>query len=210
MSVLFPNVPNVPGVPAVLRNSSNPGTAEPPRRSSDGLGASILALFLPRWGLFSDTGVPVLVGDSVIAVDYSKDHAISDYPTEAGGFQAYNKVARPYDARVTFAQGGTEADRADFLAQTEAACAALDLLTLVTPEVSYVRANPIRYAYRREARQGVTLLLVDVFVEEVRADAVTTFSNTKLPDGAAEVNGGAVLPVAPTATQGAAIAGKTP
>ena len=136
-----------------------------------------------------------------MAVDYKQGWHIADYPIEDGDFASYNKVATPFDAKVTFTQGGTESDRAAFLAAIEAAAASLALYNVVTPEKTYLNANIEHYDYRRTSRNGVGLLMVDVGLVEIRQVATTTFTQTAQPSGADQVNGGTVQAITPTPTQ---------
>jgi len=146
---------------------------------------AVLQFFLrPKWGLYDDGGLPVLVGDSCYAVDFRKESRISDYPVEGGGFESYNKVAEPYDFKMVFTKGGTDGDRQSFLDLVDSICGSTTLYSAVTKDITYENANAVRYTYERKAKDGANLLLVEVYVEEVRQTAVPTFSNTKSPDSA--------------------------
>lgn len=190
----YPDVPFAPGVPPVLRQAGalqaqilNPII---PLLSD----VALIAQFLkgPQWGIFDQNGQPVVVGDSVVAVDFRNEYRISDYPTEDGGFASYNKVASPYNVKLVFTQGGTDSDRANFLRTVASIVASTALFNAVTPEITYTNANATHYDYRRTARNGATLLMVDVWLEEVRLTAAPIFSNTQAPSGAAVVNDGNV------------------
>lgn len=198
----YPDVPNANGVPAVFRAPSGP-VFTAILLATDAL--LILRSFLPsEWGIFMESGQPAVIPDSIISVDQRKEWRISDYPTEDGGFQTYNKVETPGDIRVRMAVSGVES-RGPFLASVQAMCSALDLLTIVTPDAAYDSMNAIHYDYRREQRSGASLLQVDVWFEEVRVTAQTQFTNTKSPEGAANSSGGNVQGVSPTAAQKEAV-----
>lgn len=212
----FPNVPNVPGVPALLR-AAGASLPLPVLALANSLGLPDI-LQKPQWGIFDQSGNAVLVGDSVVGLDFRKEYRISDYPVEDGGFQSYDKVATPFDARVRFTVGGAfsglsaingvltgtlsgalagisgTAAITAFLAALDTALGSLQLYSVITPEVSYPSANVIHYDYRREARNGATMLTVDVWVREVRMTAAAQFTNTQAPSGADAVNDGTVVP----------------
>jgi hypothetical protein len=196
----FPDVPAAPGLPPVLRQV---GAAVNNVEMLTADVVSIVRMFQgPQWGIFDQNGGPVLIGDSVISVDYRKEYRISDYPIEEGAFASYNKVQDPFDVRVVFACTGKQsllssllsggalgslisgtdpntAARTLFLQQTDTATAALDLYTVVTPEVSYPKVNIIHHDYRREAKDGgATMLRVEVWCREVRAAAKATQTGT--------------------------------
>lgn len=153
-----------------------------------------------KWGIFDASNQPVITADSVVAVDYRKEYRIADFPVEAGspttpgGFNSFNKVATPFEIKVTFAASGKgsllssllsggavgsiltgstpSADgRKKFLAALDAACANLALVSVLTPEATYSPVNITHYDFRRSAEAGATLLLVDVWCNEVRVTA---------------------------------------
>ena len=156
------------------------------------------------WGIFDSIGNPVLEADSVFAVEYQHDYRISDYPQEQGAFQSYNQVPVPWVAKITFlvssSREGSVAGlsqvsnvkRGLFLSQAENAAFGLTLYTVVTPEFAYVNANVIHVSYRRIARQSVSMLMVDVWCEEVRVIGQGFLSNTQSTNGAGPLNSGPV------------------
>jgi hypothetical protein len=190
MPLPFPNVPNVPGVPPLPRP---PGalTGAIVLLAADLVAGAIAALLGPRWGIFLD-GEPVVFAESVAAFEYKQDWTIADYPIERGGFESYDKVQLPFDVRLRFSQGGSESERQAFLNSVDAAANTLDLYDVLTPEVVYQGLNISHYDYRRTSHNGVGLIVVDVWLTQVRVTATSTFSNTKNPANAGNQNGGAV------------------
>ncbi len=154
----------------------------------------------PKWGLYLK-GRPVITADSVSSVEYRNESRISNYPQEAGAFQSYNKVALPFYARVMMNKGGTEAERAMFLAAVQAAAESLDVYDVVTPEITYTGANIERYDYRRTSRNGAGLVSVDIWLTEVRSGAQSTLSVSAAPSGSGFFQNGTVQPLNPTAAQ---------
>lgn len=178
------------------------------------------------WGLYDQSMNPVILADSVAKVGFKGDSAIADFPVENGGFGSYNKVQIPFDARIVFAKGGSSADRTTFLNAIDAAKKSTNLYGVVTPDITYASASVVRFDYDRESRNGVTLLLVAVYVREVRIAADASFTsvnsqntgqgpvdtstlqanrqalNPQQPSGAGPVNAGTVQPFsAPTQLQ---------
>lgn len=185
------DVPRVPGVPA--------------------LASFALAQFLfltrdlipsggvsPDWGLYLN-GEPVIVSDSVLTFDYRQSWAVADYPLEEGSFESYDKVNSPFDCRFRFATGGADEDREKFLASIASAADSLTLYDALTPEVTYQNVNIVHYDYRRTNTEGLGLLKVDVWVQEIRVRPGSTFSNVKSPNAAGTINNGSVqaTPAAP-------------
>lgn len=212
----YPNVPNAPGVPPLQRATQVINSVSLLVANVQ----NVLDMFSgPRWGIFNDAGEPLLIGDSVVNVDYKRESRISDYPIEKGQFANYNKVQTPYEARVAFAVGGKEEDRTEFLAICDKLITTLQIVTVVTPEVVYESANVIHYDYRRSSRSGVTMLTVEVWIQEIRQTASSAFTQTatenpttpteatgsapatQQPASAAPTSTGTVQPTTPTTPQ---------
>lgn len=190
---LYPNVPFVAGVPPLLR-------AQVGVQGLTLLAAGVVNFAKrfagPQWGIFDQSGRSVLPYDSVLGVEFKKDYRISDFPVEKGKFSSYNKVETPFDARVVFTVGGSDAERALFLSLCGQIAGSLELFSVVMPEVTYPNANVTHYDFRRSARNGVSLLTVDVWLQEVRITAASTFSQsaTEEASGASPTDLGTVQP----------------
>lgn len=188
---LYPNVPIAPGVPPLIRAigyANNPIVAV----AADALG---IPGFSNQnvWGIFGQDGTPVIVADSINDLEFKQDYRISSAPQENGAFLSYNKVQDPFQGRVGFLQGGPIEERTAFLSSIlEAAQQTTPLFNLVMPEFVYAGVNIIHHDFKRTNKRGTTLLLVDVWVEQVRVTGTTQFSQTAAPNGAAPVNGGTV------------------
>ena len=186
-----------------------------------------------QWGLFLNGG-PVVVSDNVISFEFKQDYRLSNYNQEEGAFETYNKVQLPYDVRLRFSTGGSAADRQQMIDSVDAIIASLDLYDAVTPERVYTSVNPVHQDYRRTARDGVGLLTIDVYCQQVRVTATPQFANStptgatggadttttnisvipgsqinnpQSPSASPQVSSGTVQPVAPTSAQQTAIDG---
>ncbi len=147
-----------------------------------------------QWGIFSQSGQALLAVDSVDSIEYARDYRISDYPQEKGAFQSYNKVQTPFLAKVGFLIAAT---RTDFLNSIEAACASLQFVAVVTPEISYPSANLTHYSFRRDGQSGRRLIRVDVWCEEVRVTAGAT-TNSQSTNAATPTQSGDVQTIPTT------------
>lgn len=134
-------------------------------------------LQLQRWGLFDENGEPVLRPTSFLGLEYRNSNRVSNYPLEQGAFESYNKVADPFDLVVGFAHGGDLGERADFLARVLELSKTLDLYTLVTPEETFQSVNIQRYDYARKTTNGASLIIVNLFLTEVRINTDSEFTN---------------------------------
>lgn len=197
------NVPDAPGVPAVLFAAT--AIADPLLLTADAL-SLFQGSFSPIWGIFL-SGTPIVVCDNVVSVDYKQEYTVSDFPLEQGAFESYDKVQVPFDARVRFSSGGSSDNRAALLASIQAIVGDLNLYDVVTPEAVYSSVNIVHQDYRRTSMNGVGLIQIDVWLQEVRvvSGATGSLSSTQQPSGADPTNGGTVQPTAPTTTQTATV-----
>ncbi|WP_046901584.1 phage baseplate protein [Gluconobacter oxydans] len=172
----------------------------------------------------------VLSAAHVHGVEYESSYAVSDAPQEKGAFISYNKVKAPYNARVTLICDGSETGssgllssltslisgltggagvsvRQDFLSTLERIVADTNLYHVVTPERTYINANIVGYRWRRTSENGLTMLVAEVALQEIRKTAVSTFTNTAQPQGAASIQGGTVQGTTPSTAVQSAVAG---
>lgn len=193
MAIIFPNVPNVPGVPAVPRNPLLVAIAE---------AVTLLtadSVFLPpngstQWGIFLG-GLPVILADNVVTMDFKQDYHISNYPVEGGAFRSYDKVMTPFEAKLRFSTGGSVADRQKFVNSISEIIGDTNLYDVYTPEQIYPSVNLVHWDFARAA-QNVGLLSIDIWVEQVAVTATQSFQNVKDPTSNSPIAGGAVSPVA--------------
>jgi hypothetical protein len=188
----YPNVPNLPGVPALNRTGNYVAAA-----------LTIVGELLPdnlfgtKWGITDADGNTALVPDSFVEFDYRNERKIPNYPVEEGSFQSYNKVALPYDCRLTVTCSGNKSmSKQGFLTAIDTYLNSLTLLSISTPDANYPNCNLVHVDYRREARQGATLIIAQLWFQEVRV-AQASASPTAEPSGASTINNGQVSPVIP-------------
>jgi hypothetical protein len=196
------NVPNAPGVPAVLRAASAVA-ALPSLLTSDAAGLLSSLFGFAQWGIFLG-GAPVVICDNVISVDVRSQWTLASFPIEGGSFESYDKVTAPYMANVVMTAGGSQANRAAFLASIKAIQDDLNLYDVVTPEQVYVSCNIAHVDLARRAYQGAGLIAVEVSLQEIRVTASQQMSNTQDPGASSQVSGGSVQTSAPTQAQSGA------
>lgn len=197
----FPAVnPFARGVPPV----ATPAIAAVPPAiavTADGvLGAQFKDPYI--WGYYED-GEPLFADPetgaavSVVAFEFRRDEVICTAPQEMGAFIDYNKVSNPFTAKVRYAITGTVEDRAALFDAILEAEESLDLYDLVMPEVTFSNVNITRHDFQRTAKNGLTMILIDIYCEEIReAGGATETEETATPAAAPAVVGGPVAPVA--------------
>jgi hypothetical protein len=164
------------------------------------------SVFSTQWGIF-ENGIPVVAADTVASIEYRQEWAVADFPVEGGGFESYDKVYIPFDVRFRFAAGGSESNRTALLASIAAIAGNLVLYDASSPEATYLNCNVKHYDYRRTSINGVGLIIVDVWLTEVRIVGSTTSDTiapsgvaigaTAAPGGAAPISGGSIQPIIP-------------
>ena len=194
---LFPDVPNVLGVPALRRLGTGKQLAT--LLISRILERIILRRFTRTnvWGLYDQRGI-VVVCDSIVSFDFKGDSKIAEVPLQNGSFAAYNKVQMPDSQILRMSKGGTDEARNTFLNAIDAAKKSTNLYSIVTPSKTYTDVSIESYDYRQTAQDGISLLVVDVRIKEIRQVAAS-FSTVKLADvknkaAASPKNSGLVQP----------------
>ncbi|MCC8367551.1 hypothetical protein J8V57_14950 [Xenorhabdus sp. PB61.4] len=154
-----PDIPNWKGIPNAAIDAG----------ISLGGAALINTLFGNYWGIFNQYGIPLLLADSVISLQYQNQYRVVSAPIENGSFASYNKVGEPYKVTVQLSKssGGT-LERGAFLSQLEILAKSTLKFHVVTPEFVYINAAIVGYDLAREAKDGTTLIKVNMHLEEVR------------------------------------------
>lgn len=200
-TIKYPDVPAADGVPAVLRDA-NAVVANVVIAVAD---AVILVRGLfgdTEWGLFDGNGQLALEAESFNAVDIRKEYRVASHPIEEGQFQNYNKVEQPLEAKITYTHGGSVDSRAEFIESVRQLADGLDLFTLVTPEFSCDNMNVTHFDFSKKSRSGATLMIVDVWVEEIRQTEASQYTDAKDPTGESVHDDGTVTPSSPASSSG--------
>ena len=235
-TIPFPDIPALPGVPSIPRPA---GVTLPTGGSlvTSLLGAAQGAVWRvlqtnTRWGIVDAKGKHLadpnifqgLTATALGAVglgptlstnsmEYSKETRVSDFPVEGGSFASYNKVELPGSPVVTLVLGGMESDRAAFLTAIDGACKSTALYSVVTPEKTYKNHSIERYNYQRRSDRGVTLLLVELALREVRQVSATytkAVPEPKQPEAKPAVDAGKIQAKTPEVSTLKSLAAKVP
>lgn len=127
------------------------------------------------WGLYDEDGNLAINPTSFLGLENRNSTWISNYPLEEGAFESFNKVADPFDLVVGMACGGNLGERADFLARVKELAASLTLFRLVTPEETFDSVNIQRYDYARKTHNGASLIIVNLYLVEIRVNTGSEF-----------------------------------
>lgn len=196
----FPRVPQLPGVPQLLRAAIPSGVRLPVLGTAAALTQLGLAAFAtPRWGIFDLQGNQLIFPDAVIDFGFRNGYSLPTFPVQDGAFANYNKVSTPIDIVVRMSIGGSEAQRAEFIATLDRLAATLDLYRVLTPERVYDGYNIERVEVIRRGAQGAFYIEgADIYLKEIRQitpkyeNTNTTTENAKDPAALPPVNNGRV------------------
>lgn len=225
------DIPVAAGVPALLGQSIGAGVSA---SASTLLGQAVsniqTGLAAQEWGVFSGAD-SVLTAAHVCGIEHEQRYQVSTAPTENGGFVSYNKVKFPHLTRILMVCDGSEsgnifslgfkqvlgsirgsaplAVRKSFFDTLESLVADTNLYDIHMPERFFQNANIVAYRFRRDEREGVTMPVVEIELQEVRNTAVNAYSDPltravsastavqagevqvqKLPSGAPDLTGG--------------------
>lgn len=180
----FPNVPTVAGVPDLNRLPLAVGVRTGIVQAVQGLDYfGILAGDTPQWMLCDDQGNALVTPDSMVEVGYRGEERVASYPVEQGAFASYNKVAQPQELTLRLSCGGRNMSRDVFLLELDYLRSSLALVNVVTPEITYRSFNVDRVDYGRRSASGLSLILAEVHLTEIRVSAQASYSNTAQPSG---------------------------
>lgn len=156
----------------------------------------INTVFGKKWGIVNEFGIPLLLADNVLGLAHDDSATISSLPVEGGSFASYNKVDNPAIATVQMSKGsGGVTERGLFLAQLQTYKKSTIAVNVITPEYVYLNYQVIGINLTREATDGVTLLKVNVELQEVREAKVDySYEEVKNPEDAKTKDGGQKQP----------------
>lgn len=235
-NITLPSVWDIPaavGVPALLGQSIGAGVDASASTALAGVMENwTIQQQSKHWGIFNSSNSKVLTASHVVGIDYETRYMISDAPLEDGAFTSFGKVKMPYNASVTMVCDGTESGsssiaselkslvgisgfstgvtvRSSFINTLETIVADTNLYNVVTPEKTFINANVIGYRFSRRATNGITMIMCEILLQEVRRTASLSYTSTVKPEGAAAVQNGTVQTGTASTSVTDAVAGVT-
>jgi len=159
-------------------------------------------------GLIGGGGIQPAVA-STVEFEFAQDWPISNYPQEQGAFQSYNKVTLPFDVKLRLAGGGSLGSAQAFLTTCLAVANSFSLFDIVTPELTFTSCSVAHVSYQRKADRGATLIVVDLWFQQINVASSTTFQNTQQPGNASATSLSNVQPQTPNQQVDQAFSGYT-
>lgn len=131
-----------------------------------------------EWAFVEPQSGAMLAFKSFVQLNYSVAHKVVSSPVEST-FVAYNKTTDPEQLDIRGAIKGTPEEIGDALDTLIYFAQSTELLNILTPEKYYIGFNLYKLDYKRDARDGVDLVIFDARLQEIR-QVESMYTNVKL------------------------------
>ena len=131
-----------------------------------------------EWAFVEPQSGAMLAFKSFVQLNYSVAHKVVSSPVE-DSFVAYNKTTDPEQLDIRGAIKGTPEEIGDALDTLIYYAQSTELLNILTPEKYYIGFNLYKLDYKRDARDGVDLVIFDARLQEIR-QVESMYTNVKL------------------------------
>lgn len=131
-----------------------------------------------EWAFVEPQSGAMLAFKSFMQLNYSVAHKVVSSPVESS-FVAYNKTTDPEQLDIRGAIKGTPEEIGDALDTLIYFAQSTELLNILTPEKYYIGFNLYKLDYKRDARDGVDLVIFDARLQEIR-QVESMYTNVKL------------------------------
>ena len=125
-----------------------------------------------NWSLFDANGKVAVPFDTFFACTVKAESKVASSPVEkrAGksGFVVYNKAVAPTQVGVVLAKKGKSSELGAMLDALIKLQEGTDLVSIITPERTFVDYTVVGFDYDRKRENGVDRLLVSLSLQEVR------------------------------------------
>lgn len=135
-----------------------------------------------EWAIYDESDNPVIPFDTFFSLTFGQENKVAEKPVERGKFVNYNKTVSAKRITVRLGKTGNPTELSAYLDALEKLCAGTDLLSVVTPEKTYLNVNATRYDYDRTTDTGVDRIVVDLSLQEI-AQVEARYSDEALTQG---------------------------
>lgn len=148
-----------------------------------------------NWNIFDVDGNVAVPFDTFFACTVKADSKVASSPVEKrdgkGGFVVYNKSLAPTEVGVVLAKTGTSDELGALLDALGKLRDGVDLVSIITPERTFIDYTLVGFDYERKRENGVDRLLVSLSLQEVRqvSPEYTTEQPKQAADGVTKSTG---------------------
>ena len=145
------------------------------------------------------------MAESCVSVEVRQDYVVANYPLESGAFESYDKVWTPFVIRMRLTSPPGAFGRAAFLAAIDAIVEDTTIYSAYTPEYAYPSVNVMHKGYTRSAESGASLIIAELWLQQILQNVTPQYTNVGSPSAAAPVSSGTAQPQQPTPAQNSAV-----
>ena len=121
-----------------------------------------------HWDMFDSQGRKLFTFDTFFSLDSLADARITQAPVENGTFASYNKTVSPARSTVVLGYTGPALMRSAMLRRCESLLKGTELVSIVTPDRTFVNMSVVAVDHSYNAANGVDRLILALTLEEVR------------------------------------------
>ena len=154
-----------------------------------------------HWDMFDSKGRKLFTFDTFFSLDSLADARITQAPVENGTFASYNKTVSPARSTVVLGYTGPALMRSAMLRRCESLLKGTELVSIVTPDRTFVNMGVVAVDHSYNAANGVDRLILALTLEEVR-QVQPAYATEKLLSKSSVKNSGDASTVAVGKQQG--------
>lgn len=132
------------------------------------------------WNIYNADGETAVPFDTFFSISVSNETKVTTHPMERNGFFAYNKVQSPGQLEVVLGLTGDTISRSGVITALDALAASTDLVSVVTPEKTFVDYSLESFDYSRESGNGIDRLVVKLSLLEI-VQVSPEYTNETIP-----------------------------
>lgn len=133
-----------------------------------------------NWSIYDAGGNVAVPFDTFFACTVKQENKVAQNPVEKGGFVDYNKSGSPINLGVVLGKTGSGGELAAMLDALDRLVSGTELVSIVTPEKTFLDFTLSGYDYDRKTENGIDRLLASLTFEEVR-QVEAEYSNGQIP-----------------------------
>ena len=137
------------------------------------------------WSIYDKDGNAAVPFDCFYSAMIKAETKIAVSPVEKGQFAAYNKASGPDTVSLVLARTGKSSELSAMLDALHKLKNGTELVSIVTPEKTFLDYSLEAFDYTRSSESGVDRLLVSLRLVEIR-QVTPEYSNEELPRQAAD------------------------
>ena len=133
-----------------------------------------------EWNIYDESGPMLVPFDTFFGYGFGQENKVAEKPVEKGKFVNYNKTIAAKRVSVRLGKSGNPSELTSYLDAIDKLVAGTDLVSVVTPEKTYLDVNAVRYDFDRGTESGADRIIVELSFQEI-AQVEAQYSDESLP-----------------------------